>query len=162
VYSRIISSGFYIGQGNIGGPKGPKKETITMPNREPDAVHKDFISKGHALLYRLSGDYNPLHADNNVARKMGFPSAILHGLCTYNHAAHAVLRHFGGSDPDNFKSLSARFTSPVLPGQTLEHRMWKVGEKDGYSEIRFASFVDNKQVLGNGRSYVKAGTKSRL
>ena len=79
---------------------------------------KFHTTPGQALLYRLNGDYNPLHADPTIGPKMGFKGAILHGLCTYNIAAVQVLRAFGNSDPANFKSFEARFSAPVLPGGT--------------------------------------------
>ena len=118
-YAKVSSAGFFVGQSFKGLPKGEKKKSVEPPQRSPDAVHKDVISAGHALLYRLSGDYNPLHADPSVGKKMGFPGVILHGLCTYNFAAHAVLRHFGGSKPRNFVKFQARFSAPVLPGRKL-------------------------------------------
>jgi len=103
----------------------------------------------------LNGDYNPLHADPTVGPKMGFKGAILHGLCTYNIAAVQVLRAFGGSDPLNFKSFEARFSSPVLPGDELETLMWDTGKAvDGAKEIIFETLVNGKPVLGNGRALI--------
>ncbi len=155
VYSRAVSSGFFIGLGGHGGPKGPKKPNMTPPKRAPDAVHSDHIRKAHALLYRLAGDFNPLHADPEVGRKAGFKGTILHGLCTYNHAAHAVLLCFGNSEPRNFVKFSARFSSPVIPGETLTHRMWKIGEKDGVQEILFTVDVNGRMVLSNGQAFIR-------
>ena len=162
VYTRCVSSGFFVGQGGHGGPKGPKKPTYTIPNRKPDATHLDQTDDMTALRYRLSGDYNPLHADPTIGPKMGLKGAILHGLCTFNHAAHAVLRAFGGSDPKNFKSFQARFASPVMPGDALLTSMWKVGQVDGYDEIYFVTTVNGKPVLSNGRALIKAPSKSNL
>jgi acyl dehydratase len=72
-----------------------------------------------ALLYRLTGDINPIHADPEVARAAGFERPILHGLCSYGCAARVALKELAGDDPARFKALEARFTAPVLPGQTL-------------------------------------------
>jgi len=92
-------------------------------------ISKFQTSRGQALLYRLNGDYNPLHADPTIGPKMGFKGtnfqviinvgAILHGLCTYNIAAVQLLREFGNSDPANFKSFECRFSAAVLPGGIL-------------------------------------------
>ena len=81
-----------------------------------------------ALLYRLSGDYNPLHADPGVAEAAGFPRPILHGLCTFGVAGHALLRALCGYEPERLKSMAARFSAPVFPGETVRTEMWREGE----------------------------------
>jgi acyl dehydratase len=124
-------------------------------------------TKETALLYRLNGDYNPLHATPEPGVKMGFGGAIIHGLFSWNTAAHAVLQKFGNSDPANIKEFQARFVSPVLPGDKLITEMWRTGEKDkdGFEEIRFTVRVEGKiVVLSNGRAVVRVvqGEKSKL
>jgi len=101
-----------------------------------------------ALIYRLSGDYNPLHADPEFAAKAGFARPILHGLCTYGMACHAVLRSLCDYDPRRFKRLATRFTSPVYPGETIRFQIWK----DAPGLLRLRAHVDARGVivLNNG------------
>ncbi|KAF8539299.1 putative peroxisomal dehydratase [Trichophaea hybrida] len=156
VYTKIVSSSFAVGQGNWGGPKGPKGVSYPPPaGKKPDATFTFSTSPSQALLYRINGDYNPLHADPAIGPKMGFPGAILHGLCTWNIAAHGVLKTFGGSDPARLKSFQARFASPVMPGDKLIVDMWLTGQKeaDGSEEVVFVTRVEGgKVVLSNGRA----------
>ncbi len=95
-----------------------------------------------ALLYRLSGDYNPLHADPNIAQMVGFEKPILHGLCSFGFSAQAVLKAFPNAV---VRSVQTRFSSPVLPGAELEVRMWREGEW-----ILFETLADKKVVLAGG------------
>lgn len=165
VYSRAIGSGFFTGQGGWGGPKGPKTESYEPPkDRKPDAVSEFQTTKETAHLYRLNGDYNPLHATPEPGAKMGFGGAILHGLFSWNMAAHAVLKELGGSDPENMRDFQARFAAPVKPGDKLITEMWRTGQmQDGFEEIRFTVRVDGgKTVLSNGRALVKCVPKSKL
>lgn len=101
-----------------------------------------------ALIYRLSGDYNPLHAEPEFATKAGFARPILHGLCTYGMACHAVLRSVCDYDATRFKRLAARFTSPVYPGETIRFEIWK----DVPGVLRLRAHVDARSVivLNNG------------
>ncbi len=114
--------------------------------------------------HRLNGDYNPLHATPEPGQKMGFGGAIMHGLVSWNTAAHTLLKEFGGSDPANMKEFQARFAAPVKPGQKIVTEMWRTGDiKDGWEEIRFVSKVDGKVVLSNGRALIKCvEAKSKL
>lgn len=159
VYTKMLGSAFAIGQGGYGGPAGPKKQTYKPPtDRAPDYTEQTKLTDEQALLYRLNADYNPLHADPKIGKQMGFPGVILHGLCTWNHAAVHVLRAVSGSRPQNLKSFEARFAAPVLPGQTLVTEMWKMGGAgDGYEEVIFTTKVKEtgKLVLANGRARVK-------
>jgi acyl dehydratase len=93
---------------------------------------------------------------------MGFKAPILHGLCSYHTAAHALLQTFGSSDPLNMKSFQARFSAPVFPGSTLRTEMWKGKMEDGYQEVIFVVKVDGKPVLSNGRALIKSGATSKL
>ncbi len=95
---------------------------------------------------------------------MGFGGTIMHGLFSWNTAAHALLKELGGSDPANMKEFQARFAAPVKPGQKLVTEMWRTGDKkDGWEEIRFLTKVNGKVVLSNGRALIKVvEAKSKL
>jgi 3-hydroxyacyl-CoA dehydrogenase/3a,7a,12a-trihydroxy-5b-cholest-24-enoyl-CoA hydratase len=114
--------------GGFDGPRPPAVERHRVPTREPDFVVEERIAPEQALLYRLSGDWNPLHADPELAKKVGFDAPILHGLCTYGYVGRAVLREACGGDPARMKSLSGQFRRAVFPGETLLTRGWREGE----------------------------------
>jgi len=166
VYARAAGSAFFVGQGNWGGPKGPATENFPPPKgKQPDAVVSHQTTKESALLYRLNGDYNPLHATPEPGAKMGFGGAIMHGLSSWNFACHGLLKEIGGSDPKNIKEFQARFASPVKPGDKLVTQIWRTGEmKDGWEEIRFVTSVEGGKVcLSNGRALMKpVASKSKL
>jgi len=114
------------GAGGWGGERGPSTEDNVAPDRAPDKVVEDRTSENQALLYRLSGDWNPLHADPGFAQRVGFPQPILHGLCTFGFAARHVGQAYApGGDLDHVKSIKVRFAGTVLPGQTIATEMWK-------------------------------------
>jgi acyl dehydratase len=115
---------FCRGDGGFGGPSRALPEPHAIPGRPPDAICELATLPQAALLYRLSGDLNPLHADPEVARKAGFERPILHGLATFGVAGHAILKTVCGYDPARLKSLSARFTAPVYPGERLAVSIW--------------------------------------
>ena len=129
VLSRHERSLFIRGLGGFGGERGPVGGENTPPDRAPDKVHRERTSPNQALIYRLSGDRNPLHADPAVAKAAGFPRPILHGLCTYGFAGRAVLKHYCDNLPERFKSIKARFAQPFYPGETLLTEMWQVDAK---------------------------------
>lgn len=166
VYTRMVNSGFAVGQGGLKNqPKGTKKKSYVPPkNTPPTLVELTPTTINQALLYRLNGDYNPLHADPSIAPKMGFKGAILHGLNTWAIAAHAALKNFGASDQSRFVSFEARFSKPVYPGDTLETLMWKIGEKNGLIEVVLIVRAKerNEIVLSNGHAVLKASSDSKL
>lgn len=169
VYSRAVGSGFFMGQGGWGGPKGPSTVNYPPPKgreAKPDVTASVQLTNEQALLYRLNGDYNPLHATPEPGKKMGFGGAIMHGLFSWNSAAHVLLQELGASDPANMKEFQARFASPVKPGDKLVTEMWRVDEgkkdQDGFEEVRFITKVEGGKVcLSNGRALMKVVPKGQ-
>jgi acyl dehydratase len=121
------------------------------PRRSPDVVLELPTRRDQALLYRLCGDRNPLHADPEVARAAGFPQPILHGLCTYGICCRAVLQAFCGFDPERLKSHAVRFSAPVIPGDVITVRLW--------NDVGIVSF--EADVAARGVTVIKNG-KSRV
>ncbi len=138
---------FVRGAGGWGGERGPSSDVNTPPDRAPDATITEKTRLDQALLYRLSGDWNPLHADPAFAQAFGFPRPILHGLCSYGFAARHVIRSFCDNDPRTFKSIKARFADSVFPGETLVTEMWK--ESDTRIVFRTKVLERDKVVISN-------------
>jgi 3-hydroxyacyl-CoA dehydrogenase/3a,7a,12a-trihydroxy-5b-cholest-24-enoyl-CoA hydratase len=113
------------GAGGWGGDRGPSADVNVPPSRPPDAVVTEKTSESQALLYRLSGDWNPLHVDPEFATMFGFERPILHGLCTFGFVGRAVINTFSKGDPRLFKSIKVRFADSVFPGETLRIELWK-------------------------------------
>ncbi len=113
------------GVGGWGGDRGPAESGNTPPERAPDAVVEQVIEPNQALLYRLSGDWNPLHADPDMAQAVGFPRPILHGLCTFGYVGRHAIKALCGGDPRRFKSINVRFAASVFPGETLVTELWQ-------------------------------------
>ncbi|AVH59020.1 MULTISPECIES: MaoC/PaaZ C-terminal domain-containing protein [Streptomyces] len=114
---------FVRGEGGWGGDRGPSTR-LEPPAGEPDRTVERPIREDQALLYRLSGDWNPLHADPEFAKLAGFDRPILHGLCTYGMTLKAVVDTVLGGDVARVRSYSTRFAGVVFPGETLRIRMW--------------------------------------
>ena len=136
-------------------------------NTPPTASRVTQTTQETALLYRLNGDYNPLHATPEPGVKMGFGGPIIHGLFSWNTAAHAILQSLAGSDPANVRDFQARFASPVKPADKLVVEMWRMGGAgaDGFEEVRFIVRVEGGKVcLTNGKATVKClgQAKSKL
>jgi acyl dehydratase len=136
---------FIIGEGGFGGERGPRSGSDALPERPPDVVIFQETRRDQALLYRLSGDTNPLHTDPDVAARAGFPTPILHGLCTYGFAGRALLRAVCDGDVRRFRSMSGRFTSPVVPGSLLRTDIWRT---DTGAAFRVA--VGDRTVIDHG------------
>jgi acyl dehydratase len=120
---------FVLGEGGFGGERPPKDADAVKPprDRDPDFSVSEATSAEQALLYRISGDTNPLHADPAFAAKVGFPQGpILHGLCSFGYVARAVIRH-GGGDATKLGAMYAQFRKPVWPGDTIVTQGWDVG-----------------------------------
>lgn len=115
------------GEGGFGGPRGTGAEAPPRPGRDPDQVVRVATSPRQALLYRLTGDRNPLHADPAFARAAGFDRPILHGLCTYAMVGKAVVDTLLDGDPAAVASYGTRFTGSVYPGETLVVALWREG-----------------------------------
>ncbi len=119
-----------------------------VPERTPDVEVELSSLEQAALIYRLSGDYNTLHADPEVASAAGFRRPILQGLCTYGMAAHAVIKSCCGYDATRFRSLAVRFTSPVFPGEIVRFQIWR--ETDSHLKLRARVDARDVVVLNNG------------
>ncbi|MDH2393169.1 MaoC/PaaZ C-terminal domain-containing protein [Streptomyces sp. HNM0663] len=115
---------FVRGEGGFGGERGPSQRA-EPPAREPDRIEERRIREDQALLYRLSGDWNPLHADPEFAKRAGFDRPILHGLCTYGMTLKAVVDTLLDGDVTRVRSYATRFAGVVYPGETLRIRMWR-------------------------------------
>ncbi|MGV0991691.1 MAG: MaoC/PaaZ C-terminal domain-containing protein [Mycobacterium sp.] len=141
------------GDGGFGGQPGQRAQAPEFPDREPDARVALPTRADQALLYRLSGDRNPLHSDPWFAREMaGFEKPILHGLCTYGFAGRALLAELAGGDASKLTGMSARFSSPVFPGETLTTSIWRTapGQAVYRTEASGPDGATNRVVLDDG------------
>lgn len=125
----VYATAFMRANGGFGGPSGPTRKLEPLPERAPDIVHELPTLPQSALFYRLNGDYNPLHIEPAVGTEAGFEKPILHGLCTYGVACHALLATMCDYDAAAMKSLSLRFSAPVYPGETIRTEIWRDGDK---------------------------------
>jgi acyl dehydratase len=139
-------SAFIRGEGGWGGDRGPSGPRNAPPDRAPDHSISYPTRRDQALLYRLNGDRNPLHADPWFAKMGGFDTPILHGLCTYGFTGRALLQAVCGNDTTRFTGMEGRFASPVIPGQQLDVSIWV---DDGHAF--FVTKVGDTVVLDSGR-----------
>jgi acyl dehydratase len=138
---------FIRGEGGFGGDRGPSAGKEPFPDRAPDDAISYSTRTDQALLYRLSGDRNPLHSDPSFAKRAGFERPILHGLCTYGFTGRALLHSLCASDPARFRSMYGRFSNPTYPGDTLTVSIWVDG-----SSARFRTAnQDGVVVIDAGR-----------
>ena len=147
----LTSTSFCRADGGFGGPSGPVRVPHTIPVRAPDLTCERPTLPQAALIYRLSGDYNPLHADPAYAKRAGYNMPILHGRCTFSVAGHALLKACCGYDERKLKSMEGRFSSPVYPGETIRTEIWVDG-----AIVSFRSSVPARgvTVLNNGRAEI--------
>ena len=145
VFDNVFSI-FVRGEGGFGGERGPEAVSADPPATAPDFEISEATTAEQALLYRLSGDYNPLHVDPNMAKFGGFDRPILHGLCTYGFAGRAILAGACGGEPARLRSFGARFSGVVFPGDTLTTRGWRVA--DGRYVVTVTTLA-GKLVLSN-------------
>lgn len=126
----VVMSAFIRGEGGWGGDRGPSGPQHEPPDRAPDESVTLSTRPEQALLYRLSGDRNPLHSDPSFAALAGFDRPILHGLCTFGFTGRAVLHSLCESDPARLESLGGRFSSPVFPGEDLTVEIWRTADNE--------------------------------
>jgi len=144
----ITRTAFARTDGGFGGPPQPPGPG-GPPMRSPDVVLEFATRRDQALLYRLCGDRNPLHADPDIARAAGFETPLLHGLCTYGICCRAVLQAFCEYEPSRLESHSVRFSAPVFPGDVITVKLWR----DGVNVSFEAEVAARKStVIRSGRS----------
>jgi acyl dehydratase len=139
------------GNGGFGGPAREVPDAARIPERAPDEIVERKTLPQAGLLYRLSGDVNPLHVDPAVAAQAGFSRPILHGLATYGIAGYSLLNALCGGDPERFREFDVRFTAPVFPGETIRTELWREGD---VVLLRASVLERNKVVLDNGRAII--------
>jgi len=135
------------GDGGFGGERKATPKTDIIPKSEPDIVCDLPTQPQQALIYRLTGDFNSLHASPTVARNAGFKAPILHGLCTMGVATHALIKSCCDYDTSRFKRMRLRFCAPVYPGETIRTEIWINGNEMAF---RCKSLEQDKVVINNG------------
>lgn len=142
---------FCRADGGFGGAPRPSPPAHPIPERAPDLICDLPTRPEMALIYRLSADVNPLHADPRVAHEAGFPRPILQGLGTFGVAGHAILRSVCDYDPARLTSIGGRFSAPVFPGETIRTEIWRDGNVLGFR----ARVVERDVIaINNGRAEV--------
>lgn len=142
------STTFARGDGGFGGPTEGAPAPHPIPDRAPDGSCDVETRPDQALLYRLSGDRNPLHSDPGIAKQAGFPRPILHGLCTYGTCCRAIISNALDYDPTRITGFDVRFSAPVFPGDTITVDTWKDG-----NVLSFRARVQERDavVINNGK-----------
>lgn len=149
--AKVSSTYFLRGDGGSGGTTSAAPVPHAVPERAPDGTCVLQTLPQAALIYRLSGDYNPIHADPVIARKAGFERPILHGLCSLGVATRAIVQTVCGDDSDRLKSFRLRFSSPVYPGETIATEYWVDGSVVSF---RARAVERDVVVLSNGRAEI--------
>ena len=151
-FATVLNTAFGRAEGGFGGPTDGQPIPHPIPAGSPDRTIILPTSRQQALLYRQSGDFNPLHVDPTAARAAGFPEPILHGLCTYGICQHAVLGEYAGFAPDSLREIGVRFAGVVFPGDSIRVDMWREG-----SVISFEAFAVERQVkvMSNGKAVLR-------
>jgi acyl dehydratase len=138
------------GDGGFGGAPAKRSALPLLPGRSPDDTISYKTSPRAALIYRLSGDWNPLHADPEMARRAGFERPILHGLASYGIAGWVLLNTCGNGDPGALAALSCRFSGTIYPGDNIVFSIWQDG-----AALSFEAFVGDRKVLDQGRATLR-------
>ena len=149
----IAQTTFCRGDGGLAQSDASPEQLTATPERAPDLTCALPTLPQAALIYRLSADDNPLHADPAVSSAAGYPRPILHGLCTYGVAARAIVQAACEGDGTRLTSLNTRFSSPVFPGETLAVEMWKTA-----GGVQFRAKVAERDivVMSHGFAGIKA------
>jgi acyl dehydratase len=145
----LMQTVFCRGDGGFGGKSASPRTPHPTPDRAPDLSVDMPTHPQMALIYRLSGDLNPLHADPAFASKAGFPRPILHGLATYGVVGHALMAQLCAYEPARFRAMDGRFSAPVFPGETISVDIWR--EAPGLAAFRARVAARDVTVLANGR-----------
>ena len=149
----VTQTTFARADGGFGGPPRPSPPLHQMPARAPDLVCELATRPEAALIYRLTADLNPLHADLDVAKAAGYPRPIYHGLGTFGVVGHAILKSVCDYDPTRVTAMSGRFSAPVFPGETIRTEIWRDG-----NVLSFRALVPDRNIvaMSNGRAEIKA------
>ena len=150
-YFRVFHTTFARRDGGYRGPSDPVRDPHPLPDRAPDLVCDLPTIPQQGLFYRLNGDPNPHNADPKAAAVSGFPRPILHGLCTYGIAGHAILRSCCDYDPARMAGLYVRLSAPMFPGETVRTEIWHNAE-DKYASFRCIAVERDTVVLNNGKA----------
>jgi acyl dehydratase len=147
----VTQTTFCRADGGFGGPPREQPAPHPVPERAPDLVCDLPTRPETALLYRLSGDINPLHAEPAFAKTAGYPRPILHGLASFGIAGHAILKSLCGYDPARLRSIAGRFSAPVYPGETIRTELWRDA-----NVVTFRARVVERDVIAinNGRAEI--------
>jgi acyl dehydratase len=149
----LTQTTFCRADGGFGGPRREAPAPHPIPERTPDIVCDLPTRQEMALVYRLSGDVNPLHVDPDFAKAAGFARPILHGLATFGVAGHALLKSACGYAPERLTAMTGRFSAPVYPGETVRTEIWRDG-----AVLSFRAWVVERDVvaISNGRAEITA------
>jgi acyl dehydratase len=145
----LTQTTFCRADGGFGGPKREAPSPHALPERAPDIIYDLPTRPEMALIYRLSGDINPLHAEPEFAKAAGFPRPILHGLATFGVAGHALLKSLCGYDPARLAAIAGRFSAPVFPGETIRTEIWRDG---AVASFRARVLERDVVAINNGRA----------